>query len=386
MTLDPIKFSQELIRISSVSGNDSNIISFFAENVKKMGFEVDILRFDGDGGSYAVDNLHAVFNPKNKSDVLYFAGHLDVVDSGDVNLWKYDPYLAKIDNDILYGRGVVDMKCAIACFVSAVSEFLMQNPKPDFGIGLLITGDEEAESINGTKKVLDWMKSNNKIISNCLVGEPTSSSRVGDVIKIGRRGSVSFSLKVNGKQGHVAYPQHAINPITTLNNMIKILNDYNFDQGNSFFDPSNLEFTSISSPNNGSNVIPGNASANFNVRFNDEHNSKSIIDFVEYVCSKTVMNGSYDLTYRVSGESFLTKPGFLSDLVSRSINKVVNFRPEISTSGGTSDARFIKDFCPVVEIGMMNKTAHQIDECAHVSDIIKLKNIYKEILNSYDKK
>lgn len=383
MSFDPVSLSQDLIKIPSVSGQKSKIIDFFASEVAKIGFKSDILEFEGDGGTYAVSNVHSIYNPNNKEKILYFAGHLDVVATGEEKSWNFPPFAAEIFEGNLYGRGVVDMKCAIACFVSAVSEFLEEKPDLDFGIGLLITGDEEAESINGTKKMLQWMKENKLKMSHCIVGEPTSSEVLGDVVKIGRRGSIGFSLKVIGKQGHVAYPENAINPISTLNNIMKILKDHKLDTGNEFFDPSNLEFTYINAPDVGGNVIPPYASANFNIRFNDYHTSESLIKWVEYVCSRSVMNGSYELKYRVSGESFITKPEFLSNITLKAIKETVNVKSELSTSGGTSDARFIKDFCPVVELGLMNRTAHQIDENAKIEDIVNLKKIYKRILQLY---
>ncbi len=384
MTIDAVRFSQDLIKFPSISGSKSDIISYFTDVIEKIGFKSDILTFSGDGGSYEVENVHAVYNPNSSDNILYFAGHLDVVPVGDKKSWKYDPFLAKIDNDILYGRGAVDMKCAIAAFVAAIGEFLSENKDVNFGIGLLITGDEEAESINGTKKMLKWMADNGKKMSNCIVGEPTSLRSIGDVIKIGRRGSISFSLKVNGKQGHVAYPENAINPISMISDIVKILNNYNLDNGNDFFDPSNLEFTSIYAPDVGGNVIPDFAEAKFNIRFNDSHKSEELIELVDYVCSKTVIDQNYELNNRVSGESFITKPGFLSDVIVKSIAQIIDIKAELSTTGGTSDARFIKDFCPVVEIGAMNKTAHQIDENIAVKDILDLKDIYKRILKNYN--
>ena len=383
MIFDPVKLSQDLIKIPSVSGQKTTIIEFFQKTIEELGFQTDILNFEGDGGSYPVSNIHGVFNPNNSENILYFAGHLDVVPQGEEGVWNYLPFAAKIANNHLFGRGTSDMKCAIACFVAAVSEFLNKNKKPNFGIGLLITGDEEAESINGTKKMLAWMKENNQKMTNCIVGEPTSSKKLGDMIKIGRRGSVCFELRVNGKQGHVAYPELAINPITALTNILKILKDHNLDNGNDFFDPSNLEITYIYAPDTGSNVIPDYALAKFNIRFNDSHNSKELIDWVKYVCSKSVIKGNYELDFRVSGESFITKPGFLSDLIAKSIKETIDVKTEISTTGGTSDARFIKDFCPTVEIGMLNKTAHKIDENVSLDDIVNLKDIYKKVLELY---
>jgi succinyl-diaminopimelate desuccinylase len=383
MKLDSIKISQELIGIPSYSGNDPKVINFLSTALKNLGFVCDILEFDGDG-SYKVNNLHAVFNPHNAEKILYFAGHTDVVNEGEKTAWKYDPFAAKIIDGKIFGRGAADMKCAIACFVSAVSEFLLENKNPNFGIGFLITNDEENDSINGTKKVLNWMQENNKKITHCLVGEPTNPEKFGEMIKVGRRGSIGFKIKIIGKQGHVAYPENALNPITILINLLKILKDHKFDEGTKFFDPTNLEITTISSQNFGSNVIPNEAWCAFNIRFNDSHNSQSIIDLVEYACKKTVGFGAkYEIEKRVSGDSFLSEPKFLAQIVVDAVEKNCGKKPILSTSGGTSDARFIKDFAEVVEIGLVNKTAHQIDEFAEISDIEKLQKTYLEILKTF---
>jgi succinyl-diaminopimelate desuccinylase len=383
MKLDCIKLSQDLIRIPSYSGVNSQVIEFLQNILVKAGFSCDILEYDGDG-SYKVNNLHAVFNPKNSDRILYFAGHTDVVNEGNKASWTYDPFAAEIHDNKLFGRGAVDMKCAIACFVSAALEFLAENKNPDFGIGFLITNDEENDSINGTKKVLDWMQKNNKKITHCLVGEPTNPNKFGEMIKVGRRGSIGFSIKITGKQGHVAYPDIALNPITILVNLLKILKDHKLDEGTKFFDPTNLEVTSIQSQNLGNNVIPNEASANFNLRFNDLHTAQSIIDLVEYACKKTVGFGAkYELTHRTSGEAFLSDPKFLAPLVSKAVEKISGKKPELSTSGGTSDARFIKDYAEVVEIGLVNKTAHKIDEFAEIEEITALQKTYLEILKSF---
>ncbi|MDA0902587.1 MAG: succinyl-diaminopimelate desuccinylase, partial [Proteobacteria bacterium] len=363
MLLDAVKLSQDLIKCPSVTQTDAGVIKLLEEKLSNMGFECDILQFEGDG-SYPVTNIHALYNPSNSKNILYFAGHTDVVPQGDEALWTYPPFAAQIVDDTLYGRGAVDMKCAIASFVAAVSEFISQNKKPDFAIGLLITGDEEADAVNGTKKMLNWMKEKGKKMSACIVGEPTNPSKVGEMVKIGRRGSVNFQLKVIGKQGHVAYPENANNPITSLVNLLKILKDHRLDEGNKYFDPSNLEITDIGCSALGSNVIPEDAHARFNIRFNDEHSSQSLISFIEYACEKAVGKNSFQLTSRVSGESFITNDGFLSDIVSAAIKNKTKIKTDLSTTGGTSDARFIKDFCPVVEFGLINKTAHQIDEHA----------------------
>lgn len=381
--LDSVKLSQDLIRIPSYSGFNKEVIEFIENILQKAGFTCDILDFDGDG-SYKVNNLHAVFNPNNSERILYFAGHTDVVNEGNKDDWSQPPFAANIVDDKLYGRGAADMKCAIACFMCAALEFLSENKNPNFGIGFLITNDEENDSINGTKKVLKWMQENNKKITHCLVGEPTNPTKFGEMIKIGRRGSIGFSVKIIGRQGHVAYPEIAINPTTILINLLKILKDHKLDNGNEFFDASNLEITHISSQNLGNNVIPNEASANFNVRFNNCHSSQSIIDIVKYACEKTVgLGAKYELNYRASGESFLSNPKFLAPLVANSVAKICGQMPQLSTSGGTSDARFIKDFAEVVEIGLVNKTAHKIDEFAEISDINHLTQTYLEILRNF---
>jgi succinyl-diaminopimelate desuccinylase len=382
MQLDSVKLAQELIKHNSPSGADLAIIEFIAQILGNFGFQNDILGFDGDK-SYPVINLHSVYNPKNSKNILYFAGHTDIVPAGDETLWKYPPFEAKIIDGILYGRGAVDMKPAISAFIMAAGNFIQQNPKANFGIGLLITGDEEADGVNGTKKVLQWMKQNNKPISACIVGEPTNPEKLGQMIKIGRRGSVGFELKIIGKQGHIAYPENFNNPNTTIINVLKLLKDYKLDNGNQFFDPSNLEITNIATENVGTNVVPEKVIANFNIRFNNEHSSESLIKWVKYICDKSA--GDYQLNYRVSGESFITKPCILSNVVANSVKEITGLNPALSTSGGTSDARFIKDYCPVVECGLINKTAHQIDENITTIDIQKLEKIYYLILENYQK-
>ncbi|MDX2082942.1 MAG: succinyl-diaminopimelate desuccinylase [Rickettsiales bacterium] len=383
MKLNAVELSQKLIQIPSYSGVNLEVLEFLEKYLKNLGFVCDFLEYEGDN-SYKVNNLHAVFNPKNYDKVLYFAGHTDVVNEGDKAAWSHDPFAAKIIDNKLFGRGAADMKCAIACFVAAAEEFLSEQNNFDFGIGFLITNDEENDGVNGTKKVLEWMKNNNKKITHCLVGEPTNPEKFGEMIKVGRRGSIGFSVKIIGKQGHVAYPQNALNPITSLINLLKILKDHKFDEGTKFFDATNLEITSITSQNLGGNVIPNTAEANFNVRFNDLHSSKSIIELVEYACKKTVGFGAnYELNYRVSGESFLSEPKILAEIVSKASQKITGKKPEMSTTGGTSDARFIKDYAEVVEIGLVNKTAHQIDEFSEIAEIEQLQKTYLEILKNF---
>lgn len=382
MKLNALTLSQKLIQIPSYSGVNFEVIEFLGDYLKNLGFACDFLEYEG-SDSYKVNNLHAVFNPKNSQRVLYFAGHTDVVNEGNKDSWSHDPFAAAVIDGKLFGRGAVDMKCAIACFVSAAEEFLAEK-NPDFGIGFLITNDEEADGVNGTKKVLEWMEKSGKKISHCLVGEPTNPEKFGEMIKVGRRGSIGFKVKVIGKQGHVAYPDIALNPITILISLLKILKDHKLDTGTKFFDASNLEITSISSQNLGGNVIPNEAEAAFNVRFNDLHTSESIIDLVKYACEKTVGFGAkYELTNRTSGESFLSDPKFLAGIVVDAVEKICGKKPVLSTTGGTSDARFIKDYAEVVEIGLVNKTAHKIDEFAEVSEIEELQKTYLEILRKF---
>jgi succinyl-diaminopimelate desuccinylase len=382
MKLNATQLSQKLIQIPSYSGVNEEVLSFLGNYLKSLGFTCDYLEFDGEN-SYKVNNLHAVLNPNNSERVLYFAGHTDVVNEGEKASWTHDPFAAKIIDGKLFGRGASDMKCAIACFVSAAEEFLAEK-KPNFGIGFLITNDEEADGVNGTKKVLEWMQKSNKKISHCLVGEPTNPEKFGEMIKIGRRGSIGFKIKITGKQGHVAYPDIALNPITILISLLKILKDHKLDEGTKFFDASNLEITSISSQNLGGNVIPNEAEAAFNVRFNDSHTSQSILDLVKYACEKTVGFGAkYELTHRTSGESFLSDPKFLAEIVVGAVEKICGNKPVLSTTGGTSDARFIKDYAEVIEIGLVNKTAHKIDEFSEVAEIEKLQKTYLEILKTF---
>ena len=391
-----LDLSRQLIKIPSYSGVSDDAINFMKNFLTALGFSCQTLNFSGDG-SYEVNNLHAIYNPLNSPQTFYFAGHTDVVKEGDKTKWRFDPFEAKIEGNKLYGRGASDMKCAIACFVSAVAAFLAQNPNPDFGIGFLITNDEENDSINGTKKVLKWMEQKNLPITYCIVGEPTNPTKLGEMIKIGRRGSIGFKIKIFGKQGHVAYPQTALNPITMLINLCKILKDQKMDNGTEFFDPSNLEFTDISSQNLGSNVIPDYAECAFNVRFNDLHKAQDIINFVEYACEKTIGHrmahdqenkslandfvGKYLLEFRLSGEAFLSKPQKLAKITQEAVKKICGTVPVLSTTGGTSDARFIKDYAEVVEIGLVNETAHKIDEFALIAEIENLQKIYLEILN-----
>jgi succinyl-diaminopimelate desuccinylase len=375
-----IQFTQKLIQQKSITGDkDHGALDLLSDKLTNLGFSCQRISFSDDN-SYEVDNLHAIFNPNNSSKTFYFAGHTDVVSTGDLTKWQFDPFSSEILDNKIYGRGMVDMKGAIAAFIIATEEFLEKND-PVFGIGFLITGDEEGDAINGTKKMLQWMEKNNHKMSHCLVGEPTSPEKTGQMVKIGRRGSINFDIKLIGKQGHVAYPHNALNPITELVNILKILKDYKLDEGNKYFDPSNLEVTHISNDIASNNVISGIANARFNIRFNDEWSSKKLIDWVKYILDHSALK--YEMNYRISGESFLSNHKDLQNLVINSIKNITGKEPELSTTGGTSDARFIKDYSPVIECGLVNKTAHQIDENIEISEIELLKDIYLEILKNY---
>ncbi len=378
MIIDAVKLSQDLIRCASVTPEDEGALSVLEKALDSLGFACHRLPFTSNEDPNLVDNLYARFGKKEPN--LCYAGHTDVVPVG--GKWKHDPFEAKIVNGVLYGRGAVDMKPAIAAWVAATSEFLRERKgKFNGSISLLITGDEEGLARNGTRKVLEWMKKKKENINDCIVGEPTNVKKIGDTIKIGRRGSMIISLTVDGIQGHAAYPQLADNPVTPLIKILNELKNHKLDNGNKYFQASNLEVTSVDVGNSAWNVIPAAAHAKINIRFNDVHTSKQLAALVDKVCSKYTKK--YKLDVRVTGEAFINKSGTLAKLVEKSVKKITKITPGLSTSGGTSDARFIKDVCPVVEFGLINKTAHKVDEHVAVADIIKLKKVYKEVLDSY---
>lgn len=378
MKQEIITLAQQLIKKKSVTPNDDGAIDLLATYLKKMGFICSILDFK-QAGYPDTKNLYAQYGNNGKN--LAFAGHTDVVPAGDG--WNYNPFDAIIDNNILYGRGSVDMKGSIVCFMIATKEFLNENPQFNNKISFIITGDEEDIAVNGTIKILKWLNDRNEKINHCIVGEPTNPNIVGEMIKIGRRGSINFEIISFGKQGHVAYPENAINPVTRLTKLLNFLINHRFDKGNKFFDPTHLEVTSIDVKNNTSNIIPSEAKAKLNIRFNNEHHSEEIIKFIKESCAKFLYK--YSLTQRVSGEAFFNRDTYFTDIVSNAIQNITGKTPISSTSGGTSDARFIKNICPVVEFGLVNKTAHRIDEHIHLDELIKLTKIYKEILINYFK-
>jgi len=383
MAIDALELSKKLIERPSITPLDAGALDVLQEALESLGFACSRMIFSEDGHD-DVDNLYARLG--DGSPNVCFAGHTDVVPTGDLSSWTSDPFKPEIRDDILYGRGVVDMKCAIACFASAVAEYI-ENNKPQGSISFLITGDEEGIAVNGTKKMLKALEEKGEKIDACVVGEPTNPEILGQMIKIGRRGSVSFKLEIFGQQGHVAYPNLADNPVSRITRILHALDTHELDKGTDYFQPSNLEIISIDVGNTASNVIPAMASAVFNIRFNDRHKSSTLIKWIEGICESICETGDakYKLTSRVSGEAFLTEPGKLSKILSDAAKEVTGLEPELSTSGGTSDARFIKDYCPVVEFGLMNKTAHKIDECAPVASIYGLKDVYLKFLEKYFK-
>jgi len=380
MPIDVVDFTLSLISKRSISGEpDSGAIELLKNSLLSYGFDCSIQNFSGDG-SYEVGNLYAQRGSSGKN--LCFAGHTDVVPPGDENSWSVPPFTPQIVDGKLIGRGAVDMKGAIAAWISAVSEFLEENKDFSQTLSLLITGDEEADSVNGTVKMLKFISDKGIKIDSCIVGEPTNSEKLGDMMKIGRRGSISFTLTVRGLQGHVAYPEKVVNPNKALINILHELISKRLDKGNKFFSASNLEVTSIDVGNTTTNLIPAQASARFNIRFNNLHSTKALRKYVTAICNKHAKN--YELEVRKGEcESFLSRAGVLADIVAASAKRVVGILPVKSTTGGTSDARFIKDYAEVVEFGLVNTTAHKIDEQTPVADLINLKNIYKNIISAY---
>ncbi len=380
--LDPIDLASALIRCPSVTPRDEGALDVLAGALEPLGFTCHKLRFET-SGTDPVDNLYARFG--NGTPNFCYAGHTDVVPVGDAADWQGDPFAGDVIDGVLHGRGAADMKGGIAAFVAAAASFLAaQEPEFDGSISLLITGDEEGPAINGTRKVLDWMKQQGETIDVCLVGEPTNPTALGDMVKIGRRGSMSCVLTVEGTQGHVAYPHLADNPVTRLVRMLAAVVDHRLDQGTEHFQPTNLEVSSIDVGNPASNVIPAKATARFNIRFNDTHTSEGLLAWLRETFEAAAGEGAHwSLDPHVTGEAFLTPPGALSDLIAGAVETVTGRRPELSTTGGTSDARFIKDVCPVAEFGLVGQTMHKTDERVAVADIENLRDIYRLVLDRY---
>lgn len=371
---DAINIAKKLISFPSITPEDHGAQQYIADLLGDLGFECHHLRFG------EVSNLFARLGTEGPH--LCYLGHTDVVPPGPLEHWTHGPFNPVIDTGILYGRGASDMKGSIAAFIDALQTYLAQKKSPSPGsLSLLITGDEEGTAENGTVKVIEWMQANGHMPDVALVGEPTNPDHIGQEIKIGRRGSLSGRLKIFGKQGHVAYPDLADNPIAALSHVITLLQNYPFDAGSDYFQPSNLEFTHIQCADSGANVIPAMAQARFNVRFNDRWTGRTLEEKITAILHKTGL--SFELTYLHGAESFLTAPGAWSDLVRDCVADVSGKTPLLTTNGGTSDARFIAPYVPVVECGAVNATIHQIDESARTADINALSEIYQRILTCY---
>ena len=382
--INELQLAKELIRFPSITPVDAGIMSFLEKKLKSLGFKTKILEFK-EKNTKPVKNLYARLG--NKGPNFCYAGHLDVVPAGNLKDWTVNPFKPAIKNGHLIGRGANDMKSSIAAFVAAVSNFVLSNKKFKGSISFLITGDEEGVAINGTKKVVEYLRKKKEKIDFCLVGEPTNPNKLGEMIKIGRRGSMTGRLSVIGVQGHVAYPQRANNPSTALVQILKELKEIKFDKGTKDFQPTNLEITKININNSADNVIPGLANATFNIRFNNKHSSnslkKKINKIIQKICKKN--KSKFKMEYNVSGEAFLTKPNKTTFMIRDTIKKITKINPIFSTTGGTSDARFIRKISPCLEFGLVGRTMHKIDEVVALTDLKKLTLIYLNILKNYFK-
>ena len=379
---DELQLSKDLISFPSVAPVDAGAINYISKKLQQLGFNCKILEFK-DKKNPPIKNLYARLG--NKQPNLCYAGHTDVVPPGNINDWTVNPFKPQVKNNHLIGRGANDMKSSIACFLAAVSNFLEKNKKINGSISFLITGDEEAQAVNGTKKVVDYLIKKKEKIDFCIVGEPTNPNKLGEMIKIGRRGSLSCTLEVEGSQGHVAYPHLSENPITSLIEICKKLKEKPLDKGNKHFQPSNLEFTSINVNNQAHNVIPARAKTQFNIRYNNFHTSislkKMMTRVIQSICKKN--KTKYKVNFLASGDSFLTQPGQTILMAKKIIRKITKINTIFSTTGGTSDARFIKKIAPCLEFGLVNKTMHRVDECVSLRDLKKLTKIYYEIISQF---
>jgi succinyl-diaminopimelate desuccinylase len=375
MNIDPVNLTADLIRCKSITPKEAGALVLLEALLSKAGFECNRV----DRG--LVSNLFARWG---SGRTLGFNGHTDVVPVGSINDWSVDPFGAEIKDGFLYGRGSTDMKSGVAAFAAAAIDFV-QNSPPDGSIVLAITGDEEGQAVDGTVALLDWMNENNEIINHCIVGEPTCPENIGEMMKIGRRGSMTAYFTIRGVQGHSAYPHRANNPLPIMAKLICDLTSFELDQGSKHFDPSTLAVTTIDTGNLANNVIPAETKATVNIRFNDLHTSKRLSVWLDKVTKRIASENDVEINteIQVSGESFITALGDFSDLISNSVHLETGIYPEASTSGGTSDARFIKDHCPVVEFGLVGKTMHQIDERVSIDQVYKLKAIYFNIIKNY---
>ena len=377
-----LQLAKELIKFPTITPIDAGIMKFLQKKLKSIGFKTKILEFK-DRNTKPVKNIYARLGTKSPN--FCYAGHVDVVPPGNIKNWSSNPFKPTIRKGKLIARGASDMKSSVASFIAAASDFINKNKNFNGSISLLITGDEEGIAINGTKKVVDYLKRKKEKINFCLVGEPTNPLRMGEMVKVGRRGSLTGYLRIYGKMGHVAYNHKAINPSSCIVDILKKFKQLRLDNGSKNFQPSNLEITKINIDNNADNVIPGDAYAIFNIRFNDKHSSKSLKKrlnfYIKKICKK--YKCTYKIEYMVSGESFITKPNKTTYMIKNIIEKNTKVNTKLSTSGGTSDARFIRKISPCLEFGMVGASMHQIDENIKLKDLKILTKIHKEILENY---
>ncbi|MBV9062891.1 MAG: succinyl-diaminopimelate desuccinylase [Alphaproteobacteria bacterium] len=381
MTIDAVSLAQALIRCPSVTPEDAGAVALVAEAAEKLGFVCHRLRMETPGTA-AIENLYARHGTGGPN--FCFAGHTDVVPAGDEKLWRSNPFAADIRDGVLYGRGAADMKSAIAAFLAA-AERVLGSGEARGSISLLITGDEEGPNINGTKRVLDWLRERGERLDHCIVGEPTAASEAGDTIKIGRRGSMRVEIAVRGVQGHTAYPGRALNPIPILASLVTRLSEEPLDHGTEHFEPSTLVFTTFDVGNTAGNVSPPEARAACNIRFNDLHTPETMLRRIETAAQQVAREtgSEISLSSSVGGIAFVTQPGQFTNLLARAVEQVTGAAPQFSTTGGTSDARFIKDHCPVAEIGLAGATMHKVNECVATGEIERLTDIYTAILRAY---
>lgn len=383
MSADPIALARDLLRCPSVTPAEGGALTVLEKILKPAGFTVHRMTFS-DAGTPDVENFYARIG--DSAPHLMFAGHTDVVPPGNETAWSHPPFAGEIANGTLYGRGAVDMKGGIAACVAAVLDHVAENGGKSKGsISFLITGDEESVAINGTTKLLRWAAEHGEKFDHCILAEPSNVDTLGDTIKIGRRGSLNGTLIVMGKQGHVAYPHRADNPVRGIVTLISAINAQPLDEGSDFFDPSNLEFVSVDVGNKTVNLIPGEAHARFNIRFNDRHTLESLKQLVE-ARAKKAAGDKIRLRFEwqpSNADVFVTEPGMFTTLVSDAVASVTGRKPELSSSGGTSDARFIKDYCPVVEFGLVGQSMHAVDEHVPTADLVALTAIYRRILERY---
>ncbi len=374
---DPIALSQALIRCASVTPTDGGALDLVQRTLEGLGFTCTRLPFA------EVDNLYAVYGAQGPN--FCFAGHTDVVPPGDVSAWRHPPFEGAVIDGVLHGRGACDMKSGVAAFISAFARLREKNWQPKGQVSFLITGDEEGPSVNGTKKVLGWLKDNRHVLNHALVGEPTGVVEAGDTIKIGRRGSMNVRLTVTGVQGHTAYPQRANNPVPVMAELVAKLAKLELDRGSDHFEPSTLAFATIDTGNSATNVIPAKVTAGFNIRFNDLHTPDSLTAKIREITDEAARQSGCEVALHVdvSGVSFVTQPDAYTALLNDAVIAVRGTPSEFSTGGGTSDARFIKDFCPVVEMGLAGATMHKTDECVPVADVERLTAIYEKVLELY---